>query len=69
MLLKQAYYSYMYVTKDVGAKDAAPSTDLTEGNYWETENNYLVLVYYRAMGDRYDQLVGLVMLNSRLNRR
>lgn len=69
MLLKQAYYSYMYVTKDAGAKDAVPSMDLTEGNYWETENNYVVLVYYRAMGDRYDQLVGLVMLNSRLNRR
>lgn len=69
LFLKQAYYSYIYVTKDIGAKDAVPSMDYTEGNYWETENTYTVLVYYRAMGDRYDQLVGMVTLNSRLNRR
>ncbi len=43
-------------------------TDLTENNSWETENNYLVLVYYRDLGGRYDQLVGISRLNSQFRR-
>lgn len=63
--LKQGYYTYMYVTKPENQMDAVPSTSLTEGNYWETENNYTILVYYRSLNNRYDELVGLTTVNSR----
>ena len=28
------------------------------GNFWQTENNYKVLVYYRDFGARYDKIIG-----------
>ena len=28
------------------------------GDFYETENNYKVLVYYRDLGARYDRIVG-----------
>ncbi|TDX00936.1 type IX secretion system plug protein [Dinghuibacter silviterrae] len=59
--LKQGYYDYMYVTKN---KDGNISLDETEGNFFETENNYLILVYYRPLGGRFDELVGLGRVNS-----
>jgi hypothetical protein len=34
------------------------------GSFALTENNYLVLVYYRAIGAQYDALVGVGNANS-----
>lgn len=65
MLLKQGYYNYTYVTKDIHSKDARPETTLTDGDYWETENLYTILVYYRSLGNRYDELVAAVTINSK----
>jgi len=66
LVLKQGYYSYTYVTKDV--KSNTPTVDQTDGNYWETENEYTILVYYRSLSGRHDELVGVASVNSRLNR-
>lgn len=66
LILKQGYYSYTYVTKDINEK--VPSVEQTDGNYWETENDYTVLVYYRSLSGRHDELVGIATVNSRLNR-
>lgn len=55
-LLKLGYYNYQYLFLPDGQKKA--NTDKTEGNFYETENNYQIRVYYRASGDRYDQMVG-----------
>ena len=53
--LKQGYYSYQYVTiDDRGKPEIVPS----EGNFFQTENNYQALVYYRGIGQRTDLLVG-----------
>lgn len=61
--LKQGYYDYGYATRD--QKNAQrPSFDVTEGNFWETENTYMILVYYRALGGRADELIGITQLNS-----
>jgi hypothetical protein len=53
--LKQGFYNYKYVVVD-------PKGRLDEGrfsgNFWQTENNYKVLVYYRDLGARYDELIG-----------
>ncbi|MBO7067124.1 MAG: DUF5103 domain-containing protein [Bacteroidaceae bacterium] len=51
VLLKQGYYSYQFRQQD-GA------TARTEGDFYQTENEYSVLVYYRGQGERYDRLVG-----------
>ncbi len=49
LFLKQGYYSYRYL-------NAAEPQDV-EGNYWQTENEYTLLVYYRQTGARYDRLI------------
>lgn len=57
IFLKQGYYSYQYVAvrRGGGGRKSAFSV---EGDFFQTENEYTVLVYYRKPGDRYDQLVG-----------
>ncbi len=62
--LKNGYYSYNYVTRTINKPDEAPSMNLTEGNSWESENQYSILVYYRPFGGRADELVGYTEVNS-----
>jgi hypothetical protein len=64
LFLKQGYYDYLYATRDIKSNMGPFYTELTENNSWETENVYLFLVYYRDLGGRYDQLVGISRLNS-----
>jgi hypothetical protein len=66
LFLKQGYYDYMYILRDqkTGKTDALE----TEGNWWETENNYMLLIYYRPLGGRADELVGITQVNSLSNR-
>lgn len=55
ILLKQGFYNYKYVTlNDDGLNEGSIS-----GNFYQTENNYKVLVYYRDLGGRYDKIIGL----------
>lgn len=63
-LLKQGYYSYTYVTKDNRDPSAKADARLTDGNYWETENDYTILFYYRSFSSRHDELVGITTVNS-----
>lgn len=66
LLLKQGYYDYLYGTIARGSQKL--ETGLTEGNWWQTENMYTILVYYRSFSDQADELVGTLSLNSLLNR-
>lgn len=66
--LKQGYYDYGYAIIDGEGDKAAFSLEKTEGNNWETENNYTILVYYRALGGRSDELVALTTVNSLASR-
>jgi hypothetical protein len=68
LLLKQGYYSYTYVTRDIKNVSARSETSLTEGNFWETENEYTILFYYRPFSARHDELVGITTINSRNGR-
>jgi len=54
--LKQGYYNYLYGMID---DDGKISTELLEGNWYETENEYTVLMYYSEFGARYDRLIGM----------
>lgn len=65
LFLKQGYYNYSYVTlTDRKEEGVVPSLENTEGNYWGTENSYMVMVYFRPFGARADELVGFAKVNS-----
>ncbi len=64
-MMKQGYYNYTYLCTDID--NPKKMTDL-EGNYWETENSYTILVYYKSFTDRSDQLIGVGSINSRNDR-
>jgi hypothetical protein len=69
LYLKQGFYNYSYVTltnkKQMGV---LPSLENTEGNFWGTENSYMVMVYFRPFGARADELVGFARVNSAFQR-
>lgn len=62
MLFKQGFYNYTYVAVN---KDFRINPYKVEGSFFQTENEYTVIVYYRKFGDRYDQAIGLGSTNSR----
>lgn len=59
--LKQGFYNYKYVVVDNNGK---LNEGRIGGDFWQTENNYKVLVYYRDLGARYDRLIGFGEANS-----
>ena len=66
LFLKQGYYNYLYATRPV--RGGPLNFEQTEGNNWSTENNYVVLVYYRPFGARADECIGFTSLNSAFQR-
>jgi len=67
LLLKQGYYSYNYVLRENMNPDPLQDFAQTEGDHWETENNYTILLYYRPPGARHDQIIGWGTVNSKQN--
>ena len=65
LFLKQGYYSYTYLTVDKNNK--ANHSDV-DGNYYETENSYTILVYFRDFAGRSDELIGVSTINSRTDK-
>ncbi|ASU33694.1 type IX secretion system plug protein [Mucilaginibacter xinganensis] len=61
LFLKQGVYDYTFVWVD---KNGKADNNALEGSYFETENDYQVLVYYRPAGARWEELVGFRLLNS-----
>ena len=61
MLLKQGFYNYKYVVVN---RDGTIDYGAISGNYWQTENDYTVLVYFRDLGARYDRIIGMGKANS-----
>ncbi len=62
MLLKQGWYNYEYEFLKNGKRDGA--SGMFEGNHYETENDYLVLIYYRNPRARYDRVIGTAIDNT-----
>lgn len=58
--LKQGFYDYQYAIQDGDKVDY----ERYEGNAFRTTNDYLILVYYRSFGDRYDRLIGASSISS-----
>jgi len=61
-LLKQGFYNYEYrvVNRETGKIDL----EGLEGNWYETSNQYTILVYFRSFGDRYERLMSAVTIDS-----
>ena len=62
LFMKQGYYDYTYVGVD---KSNPAIKSEFDGNYYETENLYTILVYYSPFGSRADELIGVATFNSR----
>ena len=60
VLVKQGFYNYKYFANT----SSGWQPNLISGNFSETENSYKILVYYRAPGEIYDQLIGLGKTDS-----
>jgi Domain of unknown function (DUF5103) len=63
LFLKQGYYNYLYAAMPYDKK-GIPDFSQTEGNYFATENSYIVLVYFRPFGARADELIGYSQINT-----
>ena len=65
LYLKQGYYNYHYKfkSKDKMFDNEAAAFE-TEGNYFQAENEYHLLVYYKDYSAGYQKLVGYEMVNS-----
>ncbi|MCH7411194.1 DUF5103 domain-containing protein [Belliella sp. DSM 111904] len=64
LLLKQGWYDYQFAYKTDEGWNMSP----IEGDHFETENEYEVLVYFRDVGSRYDELVGYSNVNPNKRR-
>ena len=60
--LKQGFYEYYYVVE--GPNHEADHSRI-EGDWYETSNDYTILLYYRPFGSRYDQLIGAHSFSSK----
>lgn len=60
-LFKQGFYNYKYVLVN---RDGTINGGAVSGDFWQTENDYTVLVYFRDLGARYDRIIGMGKANS-----
>ncbi len=59
--LKQGYYDYEIVSVDYSK--VPPSRESLSGNWYETENDYQIIIYHRGFTDRYDRPVGVLSID------
>ena len=62
LMLKQGAYNYQYLWVPDGSQ--VGKADEMEGNYYQTVNEYQILVYNRKRGERYDRLIGYNIIYS-----
>lgn len=62
VLLKQGYYDYRFLQVEEG--HGKVSSARTDGNFFQTLNEYQILVYYKEPGGRYDKLVGALEVKN-----
>lgn len=61
--IKQGFYNYKFV---VERGDGTIDLNAVSGNFHNTENQYLILVYYRNFGDLFDSIIGIGTASSRI---
>lgn len=66
LLIKQGFTNYQYILTD--KKGNIDFKNAIDGNYFQTENNYTAIVYYKGNNDRYDRVIGIANTNSEVIR-
>lgn len=56
ILIKQGFINYEYTAEQVNGN--IDSENAIDGNFFQTENEYTVLVYYKENTDRYTRIIG-----------
>jgi len=56
LMVKQGFVNYQYTIANKNGK--IDNENAIDGNFYQTENNYLAIVYYRENGQRYDRVIG-----------
>ncbi len=56
MMIKQGFTNYSYSIGD--GKGKIDAENAIDGNFWQTENNYHAIIYYRENNQRYDRVIG-----------
>ena len=62
LLIKQGFTNFQYVIADSNGK--IDEENAIDGNFFQTEDNYFVLVYYKENNQRYDRIIGKGIANS-----
>ena len=62
LLLKQGYYDYTYIAVD---KNNFSDRTQMDGDNFEAENEYTILIYYKPFIGRSDELIGAASFDSR----
>jgi len=62
IMIKQGFTNFMYVAADKNGK--VDGEHAVDGNFYQTEDEYNVFVYYRQNNERYDRVIGRGNANS-----
>jgi hypothetical protein len=62
VMIKQGFTNFQYTVAD--KKDIIDYENAIDGNFYQTENEYTILVYYRENTDRYERVIGKGNANS-----
>ncbi len=62
IMIKQGFTNYQYVVADTNKK--MDHENAIDGNFYQTENNYFAIIYYRENNQRYDRIIGKGVANS-----
>ena len=61
LLFKQGFYNYQYITQ---SESGLINNKAINGSYYQTENDYTVIVYHKPFGSRYTKVIGVGFGNS-----
>ena len=62
LILKQGFTNFQYTVADLKGK--IDNENAIDGNFFQTENNYFIVVYYRENGQRNDRVIGKGIASS-----
>lgn len=62
IMIKQGFTNYQYTIADAQGK--IDNENAIDGNFYQTLNDYLCIVYYRENGQRFDRVIGKGYANS-----
>ncbi|WP_166920490.1 type IX secretion system plug protein [Flavobacterium poyangense] len=62
IMIKQGFTNFEYKIAD--KKGTIDYENAIDGNFYQTENDYIILVYYKQSSDRYERVIGKGNANS-----